>query len=328
MSDDLLPALTRAFGLTDVHSESLSPWSTVHRARAVPRGRTEPVDVVVKRTAGTADAARAMADWTRALAAAGIPVVTPVELDAPNPRQVGEDWHVVYPFVAGRPYAAGDDVAALGDLLGRLHATRLEPTVRDALRAYKWPETEPDDVAGDLETLAEKLPRVLGEEAGAEALDAVRALAERWWTTSLPALRAAEAEDALPRAGVTSDYKAANAVFGEDGPVLVDPDNGGWEPRLFDLAMAVVLMHHESPSAPGRMMTEAEWADFHAAYARHVTLTERERALWPAALDHMAWEEGTWALEDNDDDAYADPRQGGYLRDLARMPLERYRLDG
>lgn len=328
MSDDLLPELTAAFGLVDVHPESLSWWSLVHRARVVPRGHAEPVDVVVKLTGRTAERAAGMAGWTRALAAGGFPVVAPVDLDGPNPRQVGEHWYAVYPFVAGRPYDAERDVAALGDLLGRLHATSLEPEVRDALRSYAWPESGRDDADADLASLADKFPRVLGEEAGAAALEAVRGLVERWWTVSFPALRAAEEAGELPRAGVTSDYKSANVVIAEDGPVIVDPDNGGWEPRLFDLAMAVVLLHNDSDSAPGRMMTAAEWEAFHAAYARHVTLTDRERALWPAALDHMLWEEGTWALEDNDDDAYAQPRQGGYLRDLATMPVERYRLPG
>ena len=55
-------------------------------------------------------------------------------------------------------------------------------------------------------------------------------------------------------------------------------------------------------------------------------LTDRERALWPAAIDHMLWEEGTWVLEDNDDAAWADPRQGGLLRDLAVTTPDRYPL--
>lgn len=55
-------------------------------------------------------------------------------------------------------------------------------------------------------------------------------------------------------------------------------------------------------------------------------LTERERELWPHAVAHMLWEEGTWALEDNDADAWADPRQGGYLRALAVATPEDFPL--
>lgn len=318
--------LAHAFGLVDIAEESLSPWSPVYRARVIPRGHTEARDVVVKKTAEARERAEGMAVWTRMLMANGFPVVAPIGLDVPNPQAIGEDWYVVYPFIEGRPYAAGDDVAALGDLLGRLHATQVRTGIVGGLRTYSWPEATRDDVDADLAAFREQLPRVLGAEDAAKSLAALHSLADRWWDHSLPALRAADDEHALPYASVTSDYKAANVIFSASGPTVVDPDNGGWEPRLFDLAMAVVLLHNESPSAPARMMTAQEWNDFYSSYARHISLTSTERKLWPAALDHMAWEEGTWALEDNEDAAYADARQGGYLRDLATMPMERFQL--
>lgn len=302
-------ALAAAFGLTEVSDDSLSPWSPVHRAIA-----SDGPAVVVKRTSSRAEA---MASWTRALAAAGVPVVTPEPLEKPNPQRVGEEQFVVYPFVPGRPYDVATDSATLGDLLGRLHAADVPAEVLGGLRDYAFPETEREDVDGDLETLSARLPAMLGPEEGERAVAAVRALAERWWVTALPALKAADAAGELPRAGVSSDYKAANVVIGQEGPVLVDPDNGGHEPRLFDLAMAAVLLHHESPSAPARLQDAREWDAFVRAYLAHVELTERERELWPHAVDHMLWEEGTWALEDNDEDAWADIRQGGYLRALA-----------
>ena len=142
----------------------------------------------------------------------------------------------------------------------------------------------------------------------------------------MPTLKAADAAGELPRTGVSSDYKAANVVIAEDGPTLVDPDNGGKEPRLFDLAMAAVLLHNESASAPGRLQDAGEWDAFARAYLVHVDLTERERELWPHAVDHMLWEEGTWVLEDNDADAWADPRQGGYLRALTVATPEDFPL--
>ncbi|SJN21935.1 hypothetical protein FM125_03860 [Micrococcus lylae] len=91
-------------------------------------------------------------------------------------------------------------------------------------------------------------------------------------------------------------------------------------------AMAAVLLHNESASAPGRLQDAGEWDAFARAYLAHVDLTERERELWPHAVDHMLWEEGTWALEDNDADAWADPRQGGYLRGLTVATPEDFPL--
>lgn len=75
-----------------------------------------------------------------------------------------------------------------------------------------------------------------------------------------------------------------------------------------------------------RLQDAGEWDAFARAYLAHVDLTERERELWPHAVAHMLWEEGTWALEDNDADAWADPRQGGYLRALAVATPEDFPL--
>lgn len=315
--------LARAFDLVEVSGNTLTPWACVHRARSQDGG-----DVVVKRTASSADRATAMAGWTRALCMADIPVVAPVDLASANPQQVGEDWWVVYPFVRGRPYTAGDlgQVRAAGDLLGRLHSATIDPSVLGRLRPYAWPETSRDDVDSDLETLDGITTSYLGDDAPMVKAT-IRDLANRWWSTSLPTLRDTDATEPLPRTGVSSDYKAGNLVFRDDAaPTLVDPDNGGLEPRLLDLAMAVVLFHHECATAPGRLFTLEEWETFATAYLGHVDLTRRERELWSAALDHLLWEEGTWALEDNDAAAWTDARQGGYLRDLAATTPERYPL--
>jgi Ser/Thr protein kinase RdoA (MazF antagonist) len=115
-------------------------------------------------------------------------------------------------------------------------------------------------------------------------------------------------------------------VFTPTGPVLVDPDNGGIEPRLFDLALAVLLFHTECPGAPGRLFTPGEWTVFLEAYGAHIELTAQERELWPAALDQVLWDEGSWALQDNDEAAWADPRQGAFLRDLVTTTPSRFPL--
>lgn len=324
--------LRHAFGLAEIEERSLSPWASVHRARSA-----DGQEVVVKRTAGQGHRAAAMADWTRALAAAELPVVTPADLAAANPQAVpasqddGEpDWWVVYPFVTGRPYAGTlDDIAAAGDLLGHLHAVELPGNLRDRLRPYAWTDVTHDAVEGDLETLDAAFAQNVPHRA-TDASTTVHTLAERWWTVSLPALVAADDKELLPRAGVTSDYKASNLVWATVGdrerPVLVDPDNGGLEPRILDLALALILFHNECPTAPSRLLTAAEWERFATAYLRHVDLTDRERELWPAAVDHMLWEEGTWVLEDNDTDAWADPRQGAQLLDLALATPSGYPL--
>lgn len=303
--------LAGAFGLAEVDPRSLTRFAAVHRGRTV-----HGTEVVVKRAGTNPVRVAALGAWTAALHATGLGVVRAVEVPAPNPQQVGNDWWVVYPWVAGDAYTGDpDQVSAAGDLLGRMHTAAVATT---DLRPYAWPDTEAEDVRSDLTTLAS----VLADHGGSDA--AVRALGERWWNVSLPLLRKRDAD--LVRCGVSSDYKANNLVFTGAGPVLVDPDNGGYEPRLFDLALAVVLFHNECDGAPARLFTDDEWTAFVGAYARHVRLTPAERELWPAALDHMLWEEGTWALEDNDAEGWADPRQRDFLLALSEATPEQFPL--
>jgi len=298
--------LAAAFNLTDLDPRSLTPWARVFRARDT-RGRP----VVVKRTASQARNALAMAAWTRAAAAAGLPVVAPSSLAATNPQPVGAGWWVVYPWVPGEVYSGKlEQVQLAGDLLGRQHALAVDAS---ELRPYTWPEVDEAAMDADLERLAARVPD----------LTVLQSLAVRWRETSLPALRRA----GLPSVGVSSDFKANNLVYTSTGPVLVDPDNGGLEPRLLDLALAVLLFHYECPTAPGRLFTLGEWVRFRDAYTTRVELSVVECEQWPAALDHMLWEEGTWALDDSDDDAWSNDRQGGFLHALATTTPDMYPLD-
>ncbi|HIY65950.1 MAG TPA: phosphotransferase [Candidatus Agrococcus pullicola] len=310
--------LARAFGLTEIEPESLTPWATVLPGRS-PGDRK----VVVKRTADSRERAEAMAAWTTAAERIGVPIVAPLSLARNNPQRVGDEWWVVYPFIDGDRYRGGErDARAAGDLLGRIHAASFSRDITAAMRQYDFPDTSLADVETDLSTLS----RILPERLGDQAMPQVRDLGERWWNESLPVLRQADAEAPLPRAALSSDFRATNIVYSAQGVVLIDPDNGGYEPRLFDLAMAVVLFHREADTAPARMFNAEEWFAFYSGYARHITLTDRERQLWPHSLRHMLWEEGTWVLEDTDAAGWADAREHGYLSDLAFATAERYPL--
>lgn len=303
--------LAETFGLVSVQRDSLTRFATVHRARTAAGE-----EVVVKRAGSDPTRVAALAAWTTRLAETGLGVVRPVSLAVANPQQVGDDWWVVNPWVDGSPYTGRpEQVAAAGDLLGRMHAA---PVPTTDLRPYTWTEADETEMRADLETL----DPILTAHGGSATT--VRALGQRWWNESLPLLR--DHDHDLVRCGVSSDYKANNLVFTDDGPVLVDPENGGLEPRLFDLALALVLFHNECAGAPGRLFTPAEWETFAAAYAEHVTLTPAERDLWPAAVDHLLWEEGTWALEDNDAEAWADPRQRDFLLALSETIPEQFPL--
>lgn len=315
MSSDDAPTLTEltaAFDLVELDPQSLTRFARVHRGRTA-----DGSDVVVKVAGSDSERVAAMARWQRELAAQGVPVVTALELDTANPQQLGEDWWVVYPFLEGAAYTGtAQQIESAGALLGLIHAA---DAGTEGLRDYAWPDTDHDDVVADLETLE----GVLTAQGDQEAFAAVRDLAGRWWENKARL----EARDAdLPRCGVSSDYKANNLIWAGPLPILVDPDNGGHEPRLFELAFVATMFHNECDGAPGRLLDPGEWAAFLAGYTQHVELTDAERELWPLVLDHILWEEGTWALEDNDEAAWADPRQRACLLDLARASVQRFPL--
>jgi Ser/Thr protein kinase RdoA (MazF antagonist) len=294
------------FAATDVPARSIYPFSPVFPATVDGRR------VVIKRARRSVP--DALAAWTRALAVAGFPCVTPVALDRANPVRLasGAAW-VAYPWIDGRPYRPTPaDIAAAGDLLGRLH-TCTAPA--DGLPPFPWPTYASEELAGDLaqyETVAaEHLPHP------DEAIARLRDLGTRFEPELLPAMVSAD----VPVAANTSDWKASNLVYTPDGPVLVDPDNADRGPRILDLALAALLFHTETETA--RVFTADEWVVFRDAYLAYVTPSEPERAAWPLALDYQLWEEVGWALGDDD---WADPLRPGFLADVLTVDAERFPL--
>jgi spectinomycin phosphotransferase len=123
---------------------------------------------------------------------------------------------------------------------------------------------------------------------------------------------------------VPLDFRATNLVYAAGGPVLVDPDNAEYAPRILDLALAVLLFHYESDTAPGRLFTGVEWVAFRDAYLRNVRLTRAERDRWPDALRYMFMEWGVWTLIDCAE--WHVPRQRAFLSDLVRRVADRFPL--
>jgi Ser/Thr protein kinase RdoA (MazF antagonist) len=286
----------RLLGASDPSEESIYPYAPVFRASVDGR------PVVVKRARRSTP--EAIATWTRSLAANAFPVVTPVV--EPVRDSSGAAW-VAYPWIEGRPYrCTTEDIAAAGDLLGRLHAWDAPPS---GIPSFGWPQYAAGDVEADLAKCAPLVSGPLRER--------LRELAARLEPELLPPLRDAD----LPRFEASADWKANNLVYAPSGPVLVDPDNGEYLPRLLDLALAVVLFHTET--ATHRAFDAAEWAAFRAAYLAHVRLTDVERELWPVALEYQQWEEGSWAVEDSD---WSDPDRALFLADALCADATRFPL--
>ncbi|MEV4059021.1 phosphotransferase [Nonomuraea dietziae] len=269
--------------------ESIYPYAPVFT------GLIDGVRVAVKRTHD----AEAMGRWVRRLKELGLPVVTPLA----GPYEIGDDHWVAYPWVEGRAYDGSErDVAAAGELLGRLHAAG----TKEGLADFGWPDHDEASVQEDVDGLAPYTSRF------DEPLRA-------FMTTTLPAIRDA----GLPVAEVSMDFKAVNLVYTGEGPVLVDPDNGERAPRLLDLALAALLFHNDLDGEPARVFTATEWASFRDGYLRHVELTEKERELWPTALLYMMLEWGVWTVINGE---WHLDRHARFLTDLLALDLGRYAL--
>jgi Ser/Thr protein kinase RdoA (MazF antagonist) len=297
------------FGAEQVPDRSVYPFSPVFPCQIAGR------PAVVKRTRRTPEGASAVAAATRQWLAQGVAVVTPLELSVANPVCLaGINW-VAYPFIEGRAYTAlTPEIAAAGTLLGRTHATATGPV---RLPAFSWPEHDRVRVAEDVDLLR----TVMTSHAPEQVVERLVALVSRFTADVLPPIRDAQ----LPHANACMDYKANNLVYTAAGPVLVDPDNGDFAPRLLDLAQAALLFHTEHASAPTRPFDRAQWSVFILAYLREVDLTDDERALWPTAIEFMLSEEGHWAFTGSPDDWHA-PRQRSFLLALADVRADDFPL--
>jgi Ser/Thr protein kinase RdoA (MazF antagonist) len=296
------PELFAHFSAEDVPERSMYPFSPVFPCRIGGRR------AVLKHTRGAPENARAVAAVTRQWAAQGVAVVTPLDLEVANPARLGEVNWVAYPVIAGRAYTGQlPDVAAAGELIGRMHAARPGSV---ALPAFRWPDYDQARVGEDVELLR----TVMGPHAPARVMQRLVDLAAGFMAEVVPPIR----DGRLPQADASMDYKANNLVYTAEGPVLVDPDNGDFAPRLLDLAQAALLFHTEHEPVSPRPFDAAQWTTFIRAYLCHVNLTDQERALWPLAIEYMLAEEGHWAFTGEPGD-WQLARQKSFLLALAQV---------
>jgi len=294
------------FGAEDVPATSCYAWAPVYPCRIGDRR------VVIKRTRSRAETASAIAGWTTGLCESGVSTVAPVTLPVDNPTPIDDEYWVAYPFIEGEVYSGEPgQLAAAGRLLGHVHATTTSVTPPP----FEWPDHDEESVEEDREGIVKTLT-----EPVASAVEPLSRLITEFMTRVLPPIRGGR----LPMVGAVMDYKANNLIYRADGPVLVDPDNADWAPRLLDLALAAMQFHIEHSAAPGRMFTGAEWAEFYAGYREHVELTEAERQLWPIAIEYMLSEYGVWTLIESDE--WDQPRERAFMIDLAGATAERFPL--
>jgi Ser/Thr protein kinase RdoA (MazF antagonist) len=188
------------------------------------------------------------------LAAAGFPAERPLGAE-PVSRHDGQSVLVTH-FVRASPksaWPAGDPVAALGALIGRLHAGAGPAGAADrpARGAAPLRRGQPRRRA----QRGRALERDIEPRVAVADLDALAVLRR--------ALDGADDGAGLPEAFVHPDPVPKNTVFTAEGPVLVDWAGAGRGPRLASLALVL----------------RSSWAGprFMRGYARAVELDAEER---------------------------------------------------
>lgn len=294
--------------LTVESCESIYTYASVFKIK------TTQDTYVLKQTRSPLVEANKITSWCESIKSTGLSIVTPVLLSASNPIEYEEDVWVVYPFYEGVQYiATNEQIAQAGDYLGRLHKANDSSIL---LPLFEFP----DEVS--FESFAEDYKQLLSNaKANSYTIsEKLRLYLQDQFTKFeglVDKLTILVRDQNIIWTNATWDYKANNLIFRkQNDPCLIDPDNGGYLPRVFDLALAVLLFHNELLSAPHKLFDQDQWGMFISSYKRHVTLSDEEIALWPDAINFMALDEAIWLLGD-DQDGWKDNHQGQFLYNLA-----------
>ncbi|WP_081828946.1 aminoglycoside phosphotransferase family protein [Geomicrobium sp. JCM 19037] len=226
-----IKSLISAFGLNETHSrESLYAYAPVYRVG----------EYVIKKTQSPLTNAKRLMQFTTSLKEAGVRIVTPALLSSPNPIQVGDDCFVVYPFIKGDAYTGTrKQIREAGKLLGQIHQQS------EGQNMWKLPVYDVFDFYHH--EVKESMAKIREHAIRAQSLIPLDQLEQTF-------AAAVDAQDELGNAPLKyvltpHDYKANNLLYTDSSPVLIDPDNAGYVPAIFDLALVLLLFHNEMASA-------------------------------------------------------------------------------
>lgn len=277
-----------AFEFTQENSiERIYPYAPVYKIQ------TQSAQYVIKQTRSDLRESQHIASFLKQLANHNLPIVSPATLASTNPKLVGDDVWVVYPFIEGEKYTGKpEQILAAGQLLGKIHAHSSSDN-HEKLGEYDAFDFESNEIESDFSTIKEQL---LATQSMIDTPYFDSLLKQTLLTqTDLKGIP-------LPKTATPYDYKADNLVYlNSTTPYLIDPDNALFLPRIFDLALALLLFHNVLDTAPNHVWTPSEWQLFLEGYTQSVTLTSLEKSTWVKAVQHIFMDEVLWLLSDFDE---------------------------
>lgn len=291
----------------------------------------DSTQLVLKQTCADLDEALVLAQFTRKLQSSGIDIVAPfplpknpicfpicfnndlAESDDVDDSSVNEGNWILYPFIDGDKYqGAFEELFAAGKLLGKIHMQSSTDN-QEGLTVYEEFDFTEEDISEDLETIHVQIIKhginYPFKKLQAEMKKALKA-------------QSMLSELLLPKVATPYDYKADNLIFcHQQSPYIIDPDNAAFLPRIFDLALALLLFHNVLASAPNRIFTNEEWQYFIKGYCSEVTLSDLEISHWQYAIPHLFLDEVLWLMADFDE-GWENERQRALFESLLTFILD------
>ncbi|MER2030122.1 MAG: phosphotransferase [Solibacillus sp.] len=280
---------------------SIYPYSPVYRVKYGNQ------DVVVKRTQSRAGS---VMSYTNMLKDKGINVVTPVKLKVDNPQKYEDTNFVVYPFIKGQKYTGKDnEIYEAGKMLGQIHSYSPVSNFYDLLvyDVYDFYEEEVEESMEAIFQHANKAGLKIDSAIKAKLMESVANQQELYHAN-------------LPHVATPHDYKANNLVFIPE-PYLIDPDNAAWIPKIFDLALALLLFHNEHEEAPDRIFTIDEWELFLLGYKEYMDITDEEKRFWEKAKQQVFLDEVMWLMAEYEVD-WQKSSQQNLFKSLLRILID------
>ncbi|WP_413381009.1 phosphotransferase [Alkalihalobacillus sp. 1P02AB] len=249
-------------------------------------------EMIIKRTQSPLEKSKRLIRYTTYLNQHGVPVVLPVSLKVDNPQQIQDDCYVAYPFIQGNKYTASEkNIRQAGELLGKIHALSPanNPYQLPHYHVFDFYKHEVEESIVSIRQFTKQYQANIDTERLYEHL-----------------LESVQSQEAIKAANIQwlltpHDYKANNLIY-QKQPILIDPDNAIWIPKLFDLALSLLLFHNELDSAPNRVFTNEEWRWFLEEYYTYSSIKEEEKEWWLAALNHVFLDEVMWLLAEVEED--------------------------
>ncbi|MFC3121424.1 phosphotransferase [Agaribacter flavus] len=289
---------------------------SIYKYAPVYKSIIDTEEVIIKRTKEQTDRLANLLTWQQTIKGSGIETILPIAFKKKFYHSIGTENWVVYPFIKGNKYQANEEqIHGAGELLGRIHAT--SDSVFE--HGFSWENYDGefyDEVAEDIQIISKCYPTEFNSHEGQKLFRAIALEASKRFSNL--------ARQELPTSDCTWDFKASNLVYQTNKPVLIDTDNAGKVPRIFDLSLALLLFHTCEDSAPNRVFTPEEWELFLSGYKKHIQMTEIEKESWQSMLLLVYADEVLWAINDLDEDE--SDRQKDFIRNLVTFNAHQYTI--